>query len=180
MASALETLCGQGYGAQKYEQIGIHTYGAILSLVLVCIPISLLWISMGKLLSFIGQDPLISLEAGKYAVWMIPGLFANAVAQPMMKFLQSQSLILPMLLNSTLALCLHIPLCWVLVFKSGLGNVGAALSISISYWFYVFILGLYIKYSESCKASCAPISKEVFKGISEFLKLAVPSAVMMW
>ncbi|KAG1368083.1 protein DETOXIFICATION 14 [Cocos nucifera] len=179
MASGLETLCGQAYGAQQYRKLGIQTYRAILSLVVVCLPISLIWVSMGKILLFTGQDPLISLEAGKYAVWMIPGLFAYATAQPLMKFLQSQSLILPMLLSSMITLCLHIPLCWVMVFKSGLANVGAALSISISYWLNVFMLVLYIKYSASCKATRSPISKECFRGINEFLKLALPSAVMI-
>jgi len=66
-----------------------------------------------------------------------------------------------------------------LVFKTGLGNAGAALSISISYWFTVVILGLYIKYSESCKATCVPLSKDAFTGISEFLRIALPSAVMV-
>ncbi|XP_019707049.1 protein DETOXIFICATION 12 isoform X2 [Elaeis guineensis] len=179
MASGLETLCGQAYGAQQYQKLGIHTYRAILSLVVVCLPISLIWVSMGKILLFTGQDPLISLEAGKYAAWMIPGLFAYATAQPLIKFLQSQSLILPMLLSSMTTLCLHIPLCWVMVFKSGLGNVGAALSISISYWLNVFMLVLYIRYSASCKATRSPISKECFRGINEFLKLALPSAVMI-
>lgn len=180
MASGLETLCGQAYGAEQYQKLGIQTYRAIFSLVLVCLPISVVWVCLGKLLSFIGQDPEISVEAGKYAVWLIPGLFACAVAQPMMKFLQSQSLTLTMLISSSLTLCLHIPLCWVLVFKSGLGNVGAALAISISYWLNVLILGFYIKYSESCKATRAPISKEAFKGINEFLRIALPSAVMIW
>ncbi|KAH0466433.1 hypothetical protein IEQ34_003671 [Dendrobium chrysotoxum] len=179
MASGLDTLCGQAYGAKQYKKLGIHTYRAILSLVLVCLPISLIWVSMGKLLSLIGQDPLISQEAGIYAVWMIPGLFAFAIAQPLMKFLQSQSLILPMLLSSFVTLCVHIPLCWVMVFKTGLGNVGAALSISISYWINVLILALYIKYSDSCNATRAPLSMEALRGINEFLRLAIPSAVMI-
>ncbi|XP_020683668.1 protein DETOXIFICATION 12 [Dendrobium catenatum] len=179
MASGLDTLCGQAYGAKQYKKLGIHTYRAILSLVLVCLPISLIWASMGKLLSLIGQDPLISQEAGIYAVWMIPGLFAFAIAQPLMKFLQSQSLILPMLLSSFVTLCVHIPLCWVMVFKTGLGNVGAALSISISYWINVLILAFYIKYSDSCNATRAPLSMEALWGINEFLRLAIPSAVMI-
>ncbi|KAM0933274.1 putative multi antimicrobial extrusion protein [Dioscorea sansibarensis] len=178
MASGLETLCGQAYGAQQYEELGTQAYRAMLSLFIVCIPISIIWMSMGKLLIFIGQDPLISEEAGKYALWLIPALFAYAITQTMMKFLQSQSLILPMLLSSIAALSFHIPLCWFMVFKSGLGNVGAAFSISISYWLNVFILALYIKYSDSCKSTRTPFALKAFKGISEFLRFAVPSAVM--
>nr|QEY08341.1 MATE efflux family protein member 5a [Crocus sativus] len=179
MASGLETLCGQAYGAKQYQKLGNQMYSAILSLVLVCIPISFVWAYMGKILTFIGQDPLISQEAGKYAVWLIPGLFAYAVIQPLMKFLLSQSLIIPMLLSSFLALVLHIPLCWYLVFKTGLGNVGAALSMSVLYWLNAFILGLYIRYSESCKTTRSHISKEAITGISEFLRIALPSAVMI-
>ncbi|KAM0933220.1 putative multi antimicrobial extrusion protein [Dioscorea sansibarensis] len=179
MASGLETLCGQAYGTQQYQELGIQAYRAILSLFIVCIPISFIWVSIGKLLIFIGQDPLISEEAGKYALWLIPALFADAIAQTMTKILQSQSLILPMLLSSIATLCFHIPLCWFMVFKSGLGNVGAALSISISYWLNIFILALYIKYSDSCEPTRAPFSLKAFKGVNEFLRFAVPSAVMI-
>ncbi|KAH7650667.1 Multi antimicrobial extrusion protein [Dioscorea alata] len=179
MASGLETLCGQAYGAQQYQELGIQAYRAILSLFIVCIPIAFIWAFMGKLLILIGQDTLISEEAGKYALYLIPALFAYAITQTMTKFLQSQSLILPMLLSSIAALCCHIPLCWFMVFKSGLSNVGAALSISISYWLNVLMLGLYIKCSDSCKATRTPFSLKAFKGINEFLRFAVPSAVMI-
>ncbi|KAK8940076.1 MATE efflux family protein 5 [Platanthera guangdongensis] len=179
MASGLDTLCGQAYGAQQYKKLSIHTYSAIMSLILVCLPVSVLWISLGRLLLLIGQDPLISQEAGRYIEWMIPGLFAIAATQPLMKFLQSQSLIFPMLLSSAATLCIHVPLCWIMVFKSGIGNIGAALSISITYWINLAILVLYIKYSDSCKVTRAPISMEAVSRIVEFLRLAVPSAVMI-
>ncbi|KAI0488577.1 hypothetical protein KFK09_028415 [Dendrobium nobile] len=179
MASALETLCGQAYGAQQYQKLGIHTYSAIYSLILVSLPISIIWLSLGKLLLFSGQDPQISEEAGKYAVWTIPAIFAYAISQPLMKFLQSQSVILPMLLSSIATLCFHIPVSWFLVFKSGLGTVGAALSISISYWMNTILLGLYIFHSTSCKKISLSLSKEAFNGINEFLRLACPTAVMI-
>ncbi|KAF6173172.1 hypothetical protein GIB67_028470 [Kingdonia uniflora] len=179
MASGLETLCGQAYGAHQYRKVGIHTYSAIISLILVCFPLSLIWISLGKLLTAVGQDPLISNAAGKYAMWTIPGLFASAILQPLMKYLQSQSLILPMLISSTVTLCLHVPLCWVLVFKCGFGTVGAALATSISFWLNTIVLGLYVKYSPSCERTRVPLSKEAFQGIRSFLRLALPSAVMI-
>uniref|UniRef100_A0A1D1Y895 MATE efflux family protein 9 n=2 Tax=Anthurium amnicola TaxID=1678845 RepID=A0A1D1Y895_9ARAE len=179
MASGLDTLCGQAFGAQQYQKLGSHTYKAILTLLLVCIPISFLWASMGKFLSLIGQDPLISREAGKYAAWMIPSLFAFATSQPLARFLQAQSLTFPLLLGSFATLCLHVPLCWVLVFKSGLGNAGASLAIGISYWVNVLILGLYVYYSSSCKATRAPVTREAFQNVNEFLRLAIPSAVMI-
>ena len=180
MASALETLCGQAYGAQQYQKIGIQTYTAIFSLNLVCLPLCLLWMNMGKLLSLIGQDPLISHEAGKFTMWLVPALFAYATLQPLIRYLQTQSLVKPMLISSFVILCFHIPLCWVLVFKSGLGNLGAALAMGISYWLNVILLGLYAKYSSACKKTLVTISKELFQGIGEFFRFAIPSAIMVW
>jgi MATE family multidrug resistance protein len=179
MASALETICGQAYGAKQYKKLGLQTYTSIFCLFLVCIPISLVWIFMGKILVFIGQDPQISHEAGKFIIWLIPALFAYAILQPLVRYFQTQSMITPMVITSFAILCFHIPLCWVLVFKSGMGNVGGALAISISYWLNAIILGFYIKFSPLCEKTRTPISMEMFHGIGEFFRLAIPSAIMI-
>ncbi|XP_030499344.2 protein DETOXIFICATION 12-like [Cannabis sativa] len=178
MASGLETICGQAYGAKQYKKLGLQTYTAIFCLFLVCIPISLIWIFMGKILVFIGQDPQISHEAGKFIIWLIPALFAYAILQPLIRYFQTQSMITPMLITSFAILCFHIPLSWVLVFKFGLGNLGGALGISISYWLNAIIFGFYIKFSPSCEKTRTSISIEIFHGIREFFRLAIPSAVM--
>ncbi|XP_020099322.1 protein DETOXIFICATION 14-like [Ananas comosus] len=179
LASGLETICGQAYGAEQYHKLAVYTYRSITTLLLACVPITLLWLMMAKILTLLGQDPVISSEAQKYAMWMIPGLFAYAGIQPLMKFLQSQSLILPLFLTSLATLCFHVPLCWVMVFKLGLGNVGASLAISISDWLSVLLLILYVRFSPSCEETRAPLSWEAFRGINEFLRFAVPSALMM-
>ncbi|KAK9934654.1 hypothetical protein M0R45_021790 [Rubus argutus] len=179
MASALETLCGQAYGAEQYEKLGLQTYTAIFSLNLVCLPLSLIWIYMADILIFMGQDPVISREAGKFTIWLLPALFSYATLQPLIRYFQTQSLIMPMLLSSIVTTLLHIPLCWVLVFKSGLDNVGGALAMSISYWLNVIVLGLCMKFSSSCSKTRAPISMELFHGIREFFRFAIPSAVMI-
>ncbi|TYH74656.1 hypothetical protein ES332_D05G416000v1 [Gossypium tomentosum] len=69
MAGGLETLCGQAYGSQQYKKLGIYTYSAIISLILVCTPICILWIFMDKLLPLVGQDTLISYKARQYSLW---------------------------------------------------------------------------------------------------------------
>ncbi|KAF5183012.1 Detoxification-like protein [Thalictrum thalictroides] len=130
MASGLVTLCGQAYGAKQYQRLGNYVYSSIISLVLE------------KLLTLLGQDPQISLEAGKFAIWLVPSLFAYAVPQPLVRYLQSQSLILPMLLSS-------------------------------------FAARFYIIYSPSCQKTRVPFSKEALTGISVFLRLAIPSTVMI-
>ncbi|KFK41541.1 hypothetical protein AALP_AA2G142500 [Arabis alpina] len=180
LASALETLCGQAYGAKQYEKLGEHTYTGNLALFLVCIPLSVLWSYMGEILSLIGQDHMVSQEAGKFATWLIPALFAYAALQPLVRFFQAQSLILPLIMSSISSLCCHIVLCWCLVFKFGLGSLGAAVAISVSYWLNVSVLGLYMMFSSSCSKSRAPISMSVFQRMGEFFRFGIPSASMFW
>ncbi|KAL3368030.1 hypothetical protein AABB24_009084 [Solanum stoloniferum] len=179
MATALETLCGQAFGAKQYQRLGTQTYTAIFSLIIACIPIAVLWLYVGKLLAFMGQDPPISHEAGKFIKWMIPALFAYANLQSLVRYFQMQSMIVPMLISSCITICFHIPLSWVLVFSSGLGNIGAAVAVGISLWLNVIILASYMRLSPACAKTRAPVSWEIANGMREFFQFAIPSAVMI-
>ncbi|OMP04681.1 Multi antimicrobial extrusion protein [Corchorus olitorius] len=179
MAGALETLCGQAYGAQQYHKLGSYIYSSIISLIPVCIPISIVWIFMNKLLVFLGQDPEIAEVACRYSIWLIPGLFAYPFLQSFIRFFQCQSLILPMFFGSWAALCLHIPLCWTFVYKTNLGVTGAALSFGLASWFNVILLAVYIRYSSSCEKSRTFVFNDLFLSVKEFFSFGVPTAVMV-
>ncbi|XBJ13563.1 hypothetical protein VPH35_005717 [Triticum aestivum] len=179
LAGGLETLCGQAYGAEQYHTLSLCTYRSIIALLVVSVPISIVWCFIPEVLPLMGQEPQIANEAGKYALWLIPGLFALGVTQCFSKFLQCQSLIFPMVLSSLITVAVFLPLCWFMVYKVGMGNAGAALSVSICDWVEVTVLGLYIKFSPSCEKTRAPPSWEAFRGIGSFMRLAVPSALMI-
>lgn len=181
MSSALETLCGQAYGAEQYQKFSIQIHTGIFCLVLVCLPLSLVWIFMGKLLVLMGQDPEISLEAGRFATCLIPALFAYGTLQPLVRYFQTQSLVFPLLVSSLVTLIFHLALCWTLVFHSSFRNLGAAIAIGLSYWLNVILLALYMKYSPDCAKTKTRvrISMELFPGVREFFSFAVPSAVMI-
>ncbi|KAJ4830272.1 hypothetical protein Tsubulata_039337 [Turnera subulata] len=179
MASALETLCGQAFGARQYRKLGNQTYGAIFSLTLVCLGLSVIWINIGKLLILIGQDPIIAHEAGKFTTCLIPSLVAYATFQPLLRFYQTQSVIIPMLLCSYVTLTLHIPLSWFLVYKSGLNHLGGALAIGISNWLNVIFLGLHMNYSSVFAKTRVLVSMELFQEIGEFFRYAIPSSLMI-
>ncbi|EOA40251.1 hypothetical protein CARUB_v10008971mg [Capsella rubella] len=179
LSCALDTLSGQAFGAKLYRKLGVQTYTAMFCLALVCIPLSVVWFNMEKLLVILGQDPLIAQESGRYAAFLIPGLFAYSVLQPLTRYFQNQSFISPLLITSCVVFCLHVPLCWFLVYNSGLGNLGGALAISLSDWLYVIFLGSYMYFSPACSETRAPLSMEIFHGIGEFFKYALPSAAMI-
>ncbi|XP_062078602.1 protein DETOXIFICATION 16-like isoform X1 [Humulus lupulus] len=179
MASALETFCGQSYGAKQYHMLGIHMQRGMIVLLVVSIPLAIIWFNAGQILLFLGQDPEISAEAGRYARFMIPSIFAYAVTQCHTKFLQTQNNVVPMMITAGITTLLHFFICWFLVFKSGLGNRGAAMANAISYWINALSLVLYVRISPSCKSTWTGFSMEAFHGIIKFLKLSIPSAVML-
>nr|GMC63985.1 protein DETOXIFICATION 14-like [Ipomoea batatas] len=179
LVGGLETLCGQAYGAQQYHKLSVYTYSAIISLFLVTMPISVLWIFMDKLLVLVGQEPSIAVEAKKYSLWLIPALLGGAIQKPLVRYLQTQSLTRPLLLSSLAALCFHVPVCWAMIFKFGLGNKGAAIAFSLANWLYIVILVVYVRYSSSCEKTRAVPSMDSFRVIGQFFRLAVPSAVMV-
>ncbi|XP_058091629.1 protein DETOXIFICATION 16-like [Magnolia sinica] len=179
MGSALDTLCGQAYGAKQYHMLGIHMQRAMIVLTIVSIPISFIWAYTGRILVAVGQDPMISMEAGLYARWMVPSIFTYGLLQCHVRFLQTQSIVIPMMISTGITVLLHAVVCWVLVFKSGLGNKGAALVISISYWVNVALLAIYVNFSSACKKTWTGLSREALNDILNFLRLAVPSALMV-
>ncbi|KAJ7975180.1 Protein DETOXIFICATION [Quillaja saponaria] len=179
MASALDTLCGQAYGAKQHRTLGIHMQRAMFVILIVSIPLAIIWANTGRLLIALGQDPEISAEAGQYARFMIPSLFAYGLLQCLNRFLQTQNIVFPMVLCSGVTALVHIFICWILVLKSGLGTRGAALANNISYWLNVLLMALYVKFSSSCANTGTGFSKEALQNILTFLRLAVPSAVMV-
>ncbi|KAJ6888321.1 protein DETOXIFICATION 16-like [Populus alba x Populus x berolinensis] len=179
MASALDTFCGQSYGARQFHMLSIHMQRAMVVLLLVSIPLAVVWANTRPILIACGQQKDIAEEAGLYARFMIPSLFAYGLLQCLVKFLQTQNIVLPMMLCAGITTLLHILVCWVLVFKSGLGYIGAALASSFSYWINVLLLVLYVKFSSSCSKTWTGFSKEAFHDIVNFMRLAIPSAVMV-
>ncbi|CAI9098556.1 OLC1v1035225C1 [Oldenlandia corymbosa var. corymbosa] len=179
MGTALDTFCGQSYGAKQYHMLGVHMQGAMLVLLLVSFPLAFIWANAGSILLFVGQDPEISAEAGVYARHMIPSVFAFALLQCHMRFLQSQNNVIPMMLCSCFTTILHVFNCWFFVVKSGLGSRGAAVANDISYWINVLLLAAYVRFSPTCKKTWNGFSRDSLKGVPRFLKLAIPSGVMI-
>ncbi|KAH0759753.1 hypothetical protein KY290_023246 [Solanum tuberosum] len=179
MGSALDTICGQAYGAKQYHMLGIHMQRAMIVLLLVSIPLAFIWANAGHILEILGQSPEIAAEAGDYARFMIPSIFAYSLLQCQMRFLQAQNDVLPMMLTAGATTLLHLFTCWFLVLKTGLGNKGAALANAASYWINVFLLAAYIGISPSCKSTWTGFSIVAFSDIPRYLRLAIPSAVMV-
>ncbi|KAM5588682.1 hypothetical protein ABKV19_006911 [Rosa sericea] len=179
MGSAVETLCGQAYGAHKYDMLGIYLQRSTILLMATGIPVMFIYIFSKPILIALGESATIASAAAIFVYGLIPQIFAYACNFPIQKFLQSQSIVFPSAYISAAALVVHVVLSWVVIYKLGWGLLGASLMLSFSWWIIVVAQFVYILLSPRCKRTWTGFSMQAFSGLWSFLKLSVASAVML-
>ncbi|XP_068647731.1 protein DETOXIFICATION 33-like [Aristolochia californica] len=178
MGSALETLCGQAFGAGKLNMLGIYMQRSWIILNCTAILLTLIYIFATPILKLLGQDDEIASLAGKFSIWMIPEIFALAINFPMQKFLQAQSKVMAMTWISFAALVLHLFLSWLCIIKLDMGLVGAAITLNLGWWVLVFGQLVYIL-AGYCEKSWTGFSWLAFTDLAGFVWLSLASAVML-
>ncbi|WJX60743.1 Protein DETOXIFICATION 41 [Trifolium repens] len=123
MASAVQTVCGQAYGAKKYAVMCITLQRA--------------------------------------------------------RFLQAQNIVNPLAYMAVGVFLLHVLFSWLVVYVLHYGLLGAALTLSFSWWILVLLNGLYIILSPKCKETWTGFTMKAFTGIWPYFKLTVASAMML-
>lgn len=178
MGSALETLCGQAFGAGKIKMLGVYMQRSWIILLITSCVLSPLYVWSPPVLMLFGETTEISNAAGKFALWMLPQLFAYALNFPIQKFLQAQRKVLVMAWISAIVLVLHALFSWLLILKLGWGLVGAAITLNLSWWLVVILQLLYIFITKS-DGAWSGFSWLAFADLWGFIKLSLASAVML-
>ncbi|KAG2547730.1 protein DETOXIFICATION 40-like [Panicum virgatum] len=167
MGSAVETLCGQAYGALKHDMLGIYMQRAAV------------YASSRPILVLLGESPEIAAAAATFVYGLIPQIFAYAAIFPIQKFLQAQSIMAPSAYISAATLAAHLALSYLVVYRLGLGLLGASLMLSASNWVIAVGQFLYIVTSRRCRLTWTGFSWQAFSSLPEFFKLSAASAVML-
>ncbi|KAL0709309.1 hypothetical protein Bca4012_016287 [Brassica carinata] len=179
MASALETLCGQAFGAKKYDMLGVYMQRSWIVLFLFCTLLLPMYLFASPILKFFGQPEDIAELSGSIAVWTIPTHFAFAFYFPLSRFFQCQLKNRVVAISSGVALVVHIFVCWLFVYGLKLGVVGTMATVNVSWWLNVFILFIYATCGR-CPLTWTGYSVEAFAKLWEFAKLSASSGVMLW
>ncbi|KNA25368.1 hypothetical protein SOVF_007220 [Spinacia oleracea] len=179
LSGALETLCGQGFGANMHKMLGIYLQASCLISFVFSVLISVLWWFTEPILNLLHQNPDISKEAALYIRFLIPGIFAFGLLQNILRFLQTQSVVFPLVIFSLVPLLLHCGLNYLLVHFTTFGYKGAALATSLTFWLSVILLMIYVSCSKKFEHTWKGLSKESFLHVFANLKLALPSAAMV-
>ncbi|KAL6317482.1 hypothetical protein AAG906_030235 [Vitis piasezkii] len=178
MASALETLCGQAYGAKQYHMLGIYMQRSWIVLFLCSILLLPMFVYAAPVLKLIGQSTAVAEQTGLVAIWLIPLHFSFVFQFTLQRFLQCQLKTAVIAWVSGLALLVHVFVTWLFVYKLKVGLVGTAITLDFSWW--LSVLGLF-GYSVFgwCPLSWTGFSSQAFVGLWEFFRLSVASGVML-
>ncbi|OMP14319.1 Multi antimicrobial extrusion protein [Corchorus olitorius] len=179
MASAVQTVCGQAYGAKKYAAMGIICQRSMVLLLGAAFLLSFLYYYSSAVLKAIGQSESIAEQGQVFARGLIPQLYAFALTCPMQRFLQAQNIVNPLAFMAVGVFSIHVLLTWLAIDVLKYGLVGASLTLSLSWWFLVIANWLYILISPSCKETWTGLSSKAFKGIWPYFKLTAASALML-
>ncbi|CAN8268665.1 unnamed protein product [Cochlearia groenlandica] len=179
LSGALETLCGQGFGAKSYRMLGIHLQSSCIVTFIFTVLISIFWFFTESVFGLLRQDPNISKQAAIYMKYQAPGLLAYGFLQNIIRFCQTQSIVTPLVIFSLVPLVLNIGIAYVLVYLAGFGFIGAPIATSISLWIAFLSLGTYVIRSDKFKDTWTGFSLESFRFIVINLTLSIPSAAMV-
>ncbi|KAG2284581.1 hypothetical protein Bca52824_055801 [Brassica carinata] len=178
MASALETLCGQAFGARKYYMLGVYMQRSWIVLFFCCLLLLPTYLFSTPVLKFIGQPDDIAELSGVLSVWAIPLHFAYPLSFPLQRFLQCQLKNHVTAYAAAVSLVVHFLVSWLFVDGLKLGVVGTMATVSISWWVNVLIILAYTVCG-GCPLTWTGFSSEAFTGLWEFLKLSASSGVML-
>ncbi|XP_019175186.1 PREDICTED: protein DETOXIFICATION 27-like isoform X1 [Ipomoea nil] len=178
MASALETLCGQAYGAKQYHMLGVYLQRSWIVLSLGAIVMLPLFIFASPIVKLLGQPDDVAELTGKVAIWLIPMHLSFPLQFSFMRFLQCQlkTWVIAWICGGVLVL--HVVLSWVFIYILEVGIVGTALILDVSWWTSVLGLVAYSLFG-GCPHSWTGFSKQGFLGLWEFFKLSLASGIML-
>ncbi|KAG2309874.1 hypothetical protein Bca52824_029622 [Brassica carinata] len=134
MASALETLCGQAYGAKQNHMLGIYLQRSWIVLTGCTICLTPVYIFSGPILLALGQEERIVRVARIIALWVIGINFSFIPSFTCQMFLQAQSKNKIIAYVAAVSLAVHVFLSWLLVVHFDFGITGAMTSTLVAFW----------------------------------------------
>lgn len=182
MATSLDSLCSQAYGAKRYHLVGVYFQrcSLIMLLITVVLVAPVLWFS-GTILNMLVPDPELAQLCQtflRWTIWGCPGLLFFETGK---RFLQAQNLFNAGTYALIITVPVHFVVSWLLVWhpKYGLGYIGAPIALSISYWLIPLLLLPYVMFVDGMKCWAGLDFQKAMINWRAVLLLALPGVVMV-
>ncbi|PSC75850.1 MATE efflux family [Micractinium conductrix] len=185
LLGALDTLCGQAWGAKNYKALGVYLQRAVITTLLISALICVLWFNIEGLVLALGQEPVIAAGAARFLRLATPALLLAGVFECLKRYLMAQGVVTPVTAVSCAAVAAAPPLNWLFIFKLHGGLDGAAFAMVATWALMLCMLGAFVAWHERRRAG-TPMqtwhgwSRDCLnlRALWAYTKLAVPSSAM--
>lgn len=188
IATALDTLCPQAFGAKKYKLVGSYLQKCTALIFVIMIPIFIIWIFFGyDLICLILPDKETAKLSAVYLKYLTFGMPAYILFECGKRFLQAQGIYH----ISTYVLLIAAPsnLIMNLLFVKHIGYLGAPIAVAINYWIMfsgLIILTVFFIKPEDTPQGLHPMEcwggfsiKDAFHDWKKLIVLAIPGLIML-
>lgn len=188
IATALDTLCPQAFGARKYKLVGDYFMKCSALICTIMLPVLIIWLFFGySLICLLVPDKETAKLSAVYLQYITPGIPAYIFFECGKRFLQAQGVYH----ISTYVLFIAAPSNAIMNFYlvGKLGYYGAPLAVAINYWIMaigLFVGTVYFVKPELTPTGMPPLAcwggfswKSAFSAWGKLIVLAIPGLIML-
>lgn len=182
IATALDTLCPQAYGAGNLEMVSVHVQRCLMFSMLVFVPVALFWWNSHYLLRYVIQEQQVLELTTLFLRIFILGGPPYIFFECFKRFLQAQGIFEAGTGVLFVSAPLNIALSWFLVWNKtyGIGYAGAPIATVINFWVMDILLVMYTIFidGKQCWNGFCSIT-DLFRKWGQLSHLAIPGIVML-
>ena len=182
IATALDTLCPQAYGAGHYDLVNIQVQRCLTFSLIVYIPCAIMWWYSASMLKFIIDTPSVLYLTQSFLRILVVGGPGYIFFEVCKRFLQAQGIFEAGTGILFISAPFNIFLSWFLVWNKSLnlGFIGAPIATIINFYFMDLLLILYIVFidGKACWSGIVPF-KQLFSQWGKLCHLAIPGIIML-
>ncbi|PSK35635.1 hypothetical protein C7M61_004424 [Candidozyma pseudohaemuli] len=182
IATALDTLCPQAYGAGNLEMVSVHVQRCMMFSMLIFIPVALFWWNSHYLLRYVIQEQQVLELTTLFLRIFILGGPPYIFFECFKRFLQAQGIFEAGTGVLFVSAPLNIALSWFLVWNKtyGIGYAGAPIATVINFWVMDILLVMYTIFidGKQCWNGFCSIT-DLFRKWGQLSHLAIPGIVML-
>lgn len=182
IATALDTLCPQAYGAGNLELVSTHVQRCTLFLMVVYVPCAALWWRLDLLLRYVIDSAEVLALTTQFLRILTFGAPAYIFFENFKRFLQAQGIFEAGTGVLFVSAPINIFLSWLLVWNQryGIGFAGAPVATVINFWLMAVLLVLYTVFVDGLRCWFGFCSwAELCRNWGQLCHLAVPGIVML-
>ena len=179
IAAGMGTLCSQAYGARESKLVGSYFTRALIIASLTCFPLWSILINVKPLLHHFTGNLILAQGAGAYTTMFCFGYPAYVYSKLASGFLQSQNIIIPIIIIQILGNVLNVCLQYLLVVVFHFKIIGVAFAYFVSTSIVSVLLYSYIRLTDVHFTNFSSWSFDCLTGWYHFLKYGSACVVQL-